>query len=519
LRGRIHLACIAAVLLAAPMCAAGTAVAGVANPDPALIVRWEPCEPNAGVTVIVDEGAIGAEKVAVGCALGEQSDALEALKHAGFTPAGTANYGLAFICRIDGEPTLAEQECESTPPADAYWSYWRGKPGGQWSYSTYGVTSPKTRSPVNSVEGWAFGEGSQPRVEPLDGGGPDPYEAGFEPQSLSFEARPVGSPAAALTATLTSHDTRPFQLGALEVAGPQAGDFTVAGQDCTGRTLTSGESCQVSVGFDPGAAGADEALLVAAIEGSPQQLELPLGGTGTSPSGTPEGVPPTGGSSPAGSSSGSQGTLGFVAGEAPGVHSLRLDGDGVGEGLVGVSWQPAGAGVSSWTIAARVLGSRDAYTRRVSGAGSVTSALVTLPPGLAYQLELTLTGPLGQSTTTSIGRVVVPHDARWSGLLYRGHWQRRTEAGAWMNTLSRGGAGEEVSAQLPPGHPLFTLRGGTRGAVVEVLAGSRHQLLSLAGIRAGAGREIVSAFRARSGTVTLRVLHGTVDLDGVAVER
>ncbi len=526
LPGPRHLAsaAAAAVVLVALVCAAGTAVARVANPDPQLIARWEPCEPNTGVTVVVDEGGIGAGKVYVGCALGEQPDALEALEHAGFTPEGTTNYGLAFICRIDGEPTPAEQACASTPPADAYWSYWRGKPGGQWSYSAYGATSPKTKSPVNSVEGWAFGEGGQPRVEPLDGGGPNPYDAGFEPQSLSFEARPLGSPATPLAATLSNHDTRSFQLGAIEVAGPQAGDFTVTGQDCTGHTLAGGEGCQLSVSFDPGAAGVREGLLVAAIEGSSQKLELPLAGTGTLPSGTPEAPLPTGGSSSGssgGSSSGSQGTLGFGATEVPAVRSLRLDGDGAGEGLVGVSWQPAGAGagVGSWTIAARVLGSGGGYTSRASGAGSITSALVKLSPGLAYQLEITLTGPLGQSTTTSIGRVVVPHDVRWRGLRYRGRWQRRAEAGAWMSTLTRGRGGDEVSAQLPAGHPLLLLRGGTAGAVVEVLAGSHRQLFSLAGIAAGASRELVSGSRARSGTVTLRVLHGTVDLDGVAVER
>ena len=409
------------------------------------------------MTVIVDERGIGGEKVYAGCASGEQSDALQALKDAGFTPEGTANYGLAFICRIDGEPTVAEQDCDSTPPADAYWSYWRGKPGGQWSYSAYGATSPKTRSPVNSVEGWAFGEGSSPRVEPLDGGGPDPYEASFEPRSLAFEAGQVGSPSAALTAKLTNHDTRSFQLGAIEVAGPQAGDFTVAGQDCSGHTLAGGESCQLSVSFDPAAAGGREGLLVVAIEGSSQKLELPLAGAGISPSTPPASPPPTGGSS-----SGSQGTLGFGAAEPPAVRSLQLDGDGVGDGLVGVSWQPAaaGPGVSSWTIAARVLGSSGGYTSRVSGAGAVTSALVQLSPGFVYQLEITLTGPLGGSTTAGIGRVVVPHDARWSGLLYRGHWRRRTEAGAWMKTVTRGHAGEEVSAQLPAGHPLFMLRGG-----------------------------------------------------------
>src|SRR5580693_9318926 len=93
------------LLLAALICVTGAAVAQAANPDPEVIVRWEPCEPNTGVTVIVDDREIGEKKIYVGCALGEQANGLEALKNAGFTPAGTTQYGLEFVCRIDEEPT------------------------------------------------------------------------------------------------------------------------------------------------------------------------------------------------------------------------------------------------------------------------------------------------------------------------------------------------------------------------------------------------------------------------------
>ena len=511
-------------MLAAPVCAAGPAAARVANPDPELIARWEPCEPNSGVTVIVDDGQLGAEKVYVGCALGEQPDALEALEHAGFAPEGTASYGFAFICRIDGEPTPGEQACATTPPANAYWSYWRGQPGGKWSYSSFGSTSPKTRSPVNSVDGWSFGEGKQPRLEPLDGGGASPYLASFQPQALSFAARLAGSLSPPSTAALTNDDPRPLPLGTLETVGMQAGDFTVVGDTCAGHTLGTGESCEVAVSFDPGATGAREAVLQAAIEGSSQKLELPLAGTGTAasvppetPPGSPGGSPPPNqGSSPPAT----QGTLGFSGAVTPRVGSLRLDGQGAGRGLVGVSWQvlSGGSGLTSWTVAARVLGSAGGYVSGATGTGSATSALVKLPPGFAYELQITFTGALGQSTTMSVGRVLVPHDARWSGLRYRGRWQRRTVAGAWLNTVTRAGAGAQVSAQLPPGRPVFALRPATRSALVEVRYGSHRQLYTLTRVAGGVWRELIGGPRAKAGSVSLRVLHGTVDLDGVAVE-
>lgn len=396
--------------LAALACAAGAAAAQAANPDPELIARWEPCQPNTGVTVIVDDRDIGEKKLYVGCAPGEQTDGLEALKNAGFTPAGTTRYGLEFICRIDGEPTVAEQSCEQTPPESAFWSYWHGKPKGTWEYSKDGAKSSKTRAPVNTVEGWSFGDGEPPRIEPQQEEGQS--EGSHEPAS-------------------------------------------------------SGQ---------PG--------------GSQEHAATPSGGV-----------------------------LGAQEAGAPRVQALRLDGEGAGQGLVGVSWQApeAGVGVSSWTIAAAPVGSPGGWVNRATGAGDLTSALVKLPPGSAYELQITFTDVLGHGTTMGIGRALVPYDARWRGLRYRGRWQRRTEPGAWTDTVARGGAGAEVSARLPAGRPVFALGATAGDARVEVLAGNRRQVFALAR-GAGGLREITAAARAGSGTVSLRVLDGTVDLDGVAVE-
>jgi hypothetical protein len=101
---------------------------------------------------------------------------VEALEHAGFHIEGTKEYGLAFICRIDGEPTPAEQTCEQTPGAGAYWTYWHGKPGGRWAYSGCGAASCKPA--IGSVEGWGFDAGTNkpaPRIEPMDGSGPHAF--------------------------------------------------------------------------------------------------------------------------------------------------------------------------------------------------------------------------------------------------------------------------------------------------------------------------------------------------------
>jgi hypothetical protein len=177
-------------LLGAAARPSGAHAANVANPNPALIARWEPCEPDKGVTVIVDDQKLGEGKINVGCALGEQANGVEALEHAGFQIEGAGGWGLAFICRIDGEPTMAEQSCKETPGANAYWTYWHGVPGGSWDYSGCGAASCKPA--LGSVEGWGFNGGTSkpaPRIEPMDGEGLKEFTLPPEQASSVIPAR------------------------------------------------------------------------------------------------------------------------------------------------------------------------------------------------------------------------------------------------------------------------------------------------------------------------------------------
>lgn len=185
----------------------------VPNPDPALIARWEPCEPDTGVTVIVDRNErLGDGKVHVGCALGEQESGLAALHNAGFATVGVGG-GDAFVCRIDGLPTPAEESCAQTPGADRYWSYWHGFPGGRWGYSGFGATSPVSRAPVNSVQGWGFGRA--PRIEPIDGGGPSSFLLPPEQESSDVPAALAREWLTGVTATAAERALTP--AGGVEV--------------------------------------------------------------------------------------------------------------------------------------------------------------------------------------------------------------------------------------------------------------------------------------------------------------
>jgi hypothetical protein len=125
----------------------------------------------AGVTVVVDFTHFGGN-IERGCAP-NPSSGLDALHQAGFTTAGTTQYGDAFLCRIDNLPGPADEPCTSTPSATAYWAYYHAQPNdGGWTYSPIGATS--THPAAGSVEGYAFGARALPGVAPKDAALPSP---------------------------------------------------------------------------------------------------------------------------------------------------------------------------------------------------------------------------------------------------------------------------------------------------------------------------------------------------------
>ena len=123
-----------------------------------------PCSGTTGVTVTVDFTAFaGVEQTR--CATGAQTSGITALQNAGFTPAGTTHYGLAFVCRINNLPSPTQDPCVNTPPPTAYWAYYHALAGATtWSYSSTGASSYKP--PLGSIDAWAFGNGATPSKTP-----------------------------------------------------------------------------------------------------------------------------------------------------------------------------------------------------------------------------------------------------------------------------------------------------------------------------------------------------------------
>ncbi|MEH0927379.1 prenyltransferase/squalene oxidase repeat-containing protein [Micromonospora sp. CPCC 205558] len=148
------LALVAAVTLGALALVVPTRAA-IADP-------LEFCTPTQGAIVAVDFGAWGGPLLR-GCDA-TPTTGLDLLHEAGFTTTGTAHDGPGFICRIGSpafdagaeHPTPADEACQLTPPATAYWSYWIA-PAGQdhWTYSPLGAMSQ--RPGPGEVEAWVFG--------------------------------------------------------------------------------------------------------------------------------------------------------------------------------------------------------------------------------------------------------------------------------------------------------------------------------------------------------------------------
>lgn len=122
------------------------------------------CTSTTGVIVAVDFTHFQSGLIDRGCDT-NITTGLGALRAAGFTTAGDTHDGAAFVCRIDNEPTPAQDPCIQTPPTTAFWSYWHANAGkNTWTLSSLGAASYQPKP--GSVDAWAFGAEKPPSFSP-----------------------------------------------------------------------------------------------------------------------------------------------------------------------------------------------------------------------------------------------------------------------------------------------------------------------------------------------------------------
>lgn len=221
---------VAALALAAS--ATTFAYAGSAAPAQAAGYNGV-CKTSSGVTVVVDFRGLGGG-IAVRCSpVGSGATGLQALQAAGIPVEGTRQYGLAFICRIYGQPSASatlpggyHESCGRTPPPNAHWWYTQAPNGGSWTSSGEGASSSHVIP--GGFEGWAFSEGGTnypPRYTPSRPAAPKP------PPAHTTTAPPAPRHTTT-TAPPPPHSTAPKHGGGSQpqsTTGSTSGSSTAAG--------------------------------------------------------------------------------------------------------------------------------------------------------------------------------------------------------------------------------------------------------------------------------------------------
>lgn len=105
----------------------------------------------------------------------------------------------------------------------------------------------------------------------------------FDPATLVFGEQLGLSTSPAQTVTVTNIGTLPVTVNGVAVENDGSGDFAVTASTCAGATLQPAASCQVSVTFTPKVPGARAALLRFDHTGAGAPHQLPLAGTGATP--------------------------------------------------------------------------------------------------------------------------------------------------------------------------------------------------------------------------------------------
>ncbi|HEX6261252.1 MAG TPA: choice-of-anchor D domain-containing protein [Actinomycetota bacterium] len=112
-----------------------------------------------------------------------------------------------------------------------------------------------------------------------------------DPSSLDFGERPIEAAGASEAITLSNDTGAEVLVRDARIRGPDADDFDLTTDTCSGVGLPVGRSCSLVVSFTPTEEGAREARLVIRHEGEGGPIRVPLDGTGVSGEPEEEGSP------------------------------------------------------------------------------------------------------------------------------------------------------------------------------------------------------------------------------------
>jgi hypothetical protein len=125
---------------------------------------------------------------------------------------------------------------------------------------------------------------SSPTQIPVSGNGTDPAQT-ISPIGIKFGQERVGAASPTRTVTLTNGPgaTAPDAVSTVSLAGPEADQFAIASDGCSGTTLAIDESCQVKVRFTPDVEGFHRASLEISSDDPTSPASTSLFGEGVAP--------------------------------------------------------------------------------------------------------------------------------------------------------------------------------------------------------------------------------------------
>ncbi len=113
---------------------------------------------------------------------------------------------------------------------------------------------------------------------------------GLSPRNIDFGRQDQATASAPHDVTFTYNAAGQMTLRQASLAGPAPADYAISSDQCSNKTLSSGASCTLSVGFDPGTAGRRAAYLVLSDANSTARWYVSLTGLAfrqiAAPSGT-----------------------------------------------------------------------------------------------------------------------------------------------------------------------------------------------------------------------------------------
>ncbi|NQU10449.1 choice-of-anchor D domain-containing protein [bacterium] len=124
--------------------------------------------------------------------------------------------------------------------------------------------------------------GGSPHSLPLTGTGLTP-SAALDPTAVDFGEVQLGTNSNAQTVTVTNDGVLPLVLGGVRVAGANSNDFLVTSATCSNQTLAAGQTCTITLIFQPTALGARAATLEVDSDSLDSPHTAALAGVGIAP--------------------------------------------------------------------------------------------------------------------------------------------------------------------------------------------------------------------------------------------